>query len=45
MEHGANINIEGKFGETPLIDASKSGYINIMKYLVEHGADVNKKKL
>eukprot|EP00833_Pecoramyces_ruminatium_P000643 jgi/Orpsp1_1/1174675/evm.model.c7180000050927.2 len=40
--HGANINIENNFGETPLSNAFENGNEAIIKYLVEHGANLNK---
>jgi len=42
FEHRVDINEKGDFGETPLINASRSENIAIVKYLVEHGANVNK---
>jgi len=42
MENKANINIEDKYGTTPLFIAYWSGNYAIIKYLVEHEADVNK---
>jgi len=30
------------YGQTPLFIACKKGHINIVKYLAEHGADINK---
>ncbi|KAL6593007.1 ankyrin repeat-containing domain protein [Neocallimastix sp. 'constans'] len=41
FEHGININEKGDFGETPLINASRSENLAIVKYLVENGTDVN----
>jgi len=44
-ERGDDINVEdpsGYMGETPLYYAIQKKNIDIIKYLVEHGADVNK---
>jgi len=44
LQHGTNtdVNKEDAEGRTLLFNASKDRKENIMKYLVEHGADVNK---
>jgi ankyrin repeat protein len=42
VEHGADINKENIYGETPLFYACRSGNKDIVKYLVENGADINK---
>jgi len=41
IEHGVNVNQKGIQGETPLLRACQRGHENIVKYLVEHGANVN----
>jgi len=38
-----NINKENKYGETPLFYACNSGKIDLVEYLVKHGADINKR--
>ena len=42
-EHIANVNMnaKGEYNYTALMKASKKGYFDIVKYLVENGADVN----
>jgi len=42
VEHGININKENLWGETTIFIACRKGYINVVKYLVEHGVDLNK---
>jgi len=44
VEHGANINKETDYGETPLFNACKSGNEAVVKYLVKLGANMNKEK-
>jgi len=43
VDHDAIINID--YGPSPLIEPIKEGHIEIVKYLVEHGTDINKKKI
>ncbi len=43
MNNGANINKENYNCETPLFDACCRGNIDIIKYLVSHGAKINGK--
>ena len=40
LDQGANINITNSFGITALMGAAKSGHTEIVKLLLEHGADV-----
>lgn len=42
---GADINIRDKNGITPLIEASRFGYINIVEFLLSCGAKVNRKDI
>ncbi len=42
MEHGANVNSVDKYGKTLLMYFLCNGNIDIVQYLVEHGAKVNK---
>ena len=37
---GANVNTK-YIGDTPLMFAVRTGNLTLMKYLIEHGADVN----
>lgn len=37
---GANVNIPGRHGVTPLHVAAKYGHFKIMEYLLENGANV-----
>lgn len=39
--HGANVNLKGNFGDTPLMYAASVGKFEIVKLLIEKGADVN----
>lgn len=41
IELDTNINIQDKYGYTPLFVAADNGYENIVKLLIEKGADVN----
>jgi len=41
LEKGAEINMENKWGETPLHGAAAKGLIDTTKYLLEHDADVD----
>ncbi|GFY65411.1 putative pre-16S rRNA nuclease [Trichonephila inaurata madagascariensis] len=40
-ERGANIDLKGEKGETPLFSAVKEGHINMARFLIEKGADIN----
>jgi len=42
IEHGANLSIDNYNGETPLLMACGNENENIVKLLVEPGADINK---
>lgn len=39
LKHGAKVNGKDKYGETPLMLASRLGYPDIVQLLLEHGAD------
>jgi len=39
-----DVNEKDKYGNTALIRASKWGHIEVVKYLLENGANVNEKK-
>ncbi|KAH9969688.1 hypothetical protein BC827DRAFT_23481 [Russula dissimulans] len=43
LEHGADVDVRGKWGFTPLIAASwtKMGLVDIARLLLDHGADVS----
>ena len=43
LAQGADANFRGKGGVTPLVAAARNGYLDIVKYLVEHGAEVDKR--
>jgi hypothetical protein len=38
---GADVNLQGVWGNTPLIAACKGGHVSVVKELVKAGADVN----
>ena len=42
IEQGVNVNKENKYRETALIEAASGGHLEVLKYLVEHGADIEK---
>ena len=39
--HGAVVDVRGREGRTPLICAWHSGLVNVVSWLLNHGADVN----
>jgi len=41
IESGANVNAVTPFGRTPLMSATAYGHINIVRFLLENGADIN----
>jgi quinoprotein dehydrogenase-associated probable ABC transporter substrate-binding protein len=41
MTHGAHVNAPDPEGYTPLINATRFGFVGVATYLVEHNADVN----
>jgi len=41
IAHGADINASGKYGETPLYRAAKTGAVEMALLLIEKGADIN----
>jgi ankyrin repeat protein len=41
VDHGALINVTDGYHETPLLKAANRGRADIIRLLVEHGADVN----
>ncbi len=43
LSKGEDINAKDAADQTPLMYASESGRLDMVKYLVEHGADVNAK--
>jgi hypothetical protein len=43
LQKGANVNVKGRWGDTPLIKATLGRKIDIVKLLIENGADVNLK--
>ena len=44
-KEGVNVDECGFYNQTPLISASKSSQLSIVKYLIEKGADVNAKNI
>jgi ankyrin repeat protein len=40
IQHGANVNLATKTGETPLMAAAKTASLHLVKLLLDHGADV-----
>ncbi|KAG4104272.1 hypothetical protein H8356DRAFT_927193, partial [Neocallimastix lanati (nom. inval.)] len=45
VEHGADVNIKTNFGENPLFISCKKGNEAIVKYLIENGTELNKKRI
>jgi hypothetical protein len=45
LEKGVDVNIFDLYGDTPLITASKRGFIEIVELLLKNNADVNKKNI
>jgi ankyrin repeat protein len=43
FENGGNINLQNKYGWTPLHIAIRRDRRDMVQYLIEHGADINKK--
>jgi ankyrin repeat protein len=43
LRKGANVNMVDHLGNTPLIYATERGDLEIIKYLIENGADALKK--
>ncbi|XP_012694315.1 cyclin-dependent kinase 4 inhibitor D [Clupea harengus] len=41
LEHGADPNIQDRFGVTPAHDASRGGFLDTLRALVDFGASVN----
>jgi hypothetical protein len=39
--HGAVVDVQGSYGDTTLRAASSSGQVDIMRWLLDHGADIN----
>jgi ankyrin repeat protein len=40
---GADVNVKNDYGETPLIEASCNGHVQVVTELVDHGADIEAK--
>lgn len=45
IENGADKDCLSKDGRTPLMEAARHGYVQILEFLVEKGVDVNKASL
>ena len=43
LEQGANPNFKGKGGFTPIVIAARNGYLDIVQYLLDHGAEMDKR--
>jgi len=41
MSHGAHVDARDGEGYTPLVDATRFGFVEVARFLVEHKADVN----
>lgn len=41
IEKGANINIQNSKGKSALMYAAKQGVYDVVKFLIDNGADVN----
>ena len=39
LEKGADPNVRGEYGNTPLHDAAYEGHVDVVRLLLEHGAD------
>ena len=44
VEHGVDVNVKDNDGSTPLIKVVWHGHLDVVKYLVSQGADVNEAK-
>jgi ankyrin repeat protein len=42
VAQGANVNFKGPGGFTPMNAAARNGHLEVVKYLAEHGADIDK---
>ena len=40
IKQGVNVNAKDKYGKTALMHAASAGHLDVVKFLVEHGADV-----
>lgn len=43
IEQGADANFRGKGGFSPIVIAARNGHLDIVRYLVEHGAKVDQR--
>ncbi|HUK87026.1 MAG TPA: ankyrin repeat domain-containing protein [Terriglobales bacterium] len=43
VEHGADVNFRGKGDFSPIVIAARNGHLDIVKFLVEHGARVDQR--
>ena len=41
VEYGVNVDFQNIKGKTPLMLASRTGHVDVVSFLVEHGADLN----
>ncbi|MBA3916128.1 MAG: ankyrin repeat domain-containing protein [Acidobacteriales bacterium] len=43
IAQGADVNFRGKGGVSPIVVAARNGYLEIVQYLVEHGATIDQR--
>ena len=41
IEHGVNVNVQDKSGQTPLHEASSRGHLEMVEFLIQNGAKVD----
>jgi ankyrin repeat protein len=44
LERGVNVNMRGADGNTPIMEATYGGHLDVIKLLLDHGADLSAKK-
>ncbi len=43
VDQGANVNIRGKGGFAPIVIAARNGHLQIVQYLMQHGASIDQR--